>query len=231
MAFWAPKRADPRAGDWAAVAEEFGMTAAPELADWLREHFDLGPGEISPVYRLASPGQPQVVAFDQVSVRSGPLGRVPTWRTGVVIRSDDGDARPSLRASARRHAVLEGLAAGRSGARRLDLSGHGAFDAAVSVYARDDEVVMPLLTGPVRTVLARLLTSTDAVLARGSRGARARSQRHGTGQAPSVVVGPRNLFLSLDSEEPFALAELGAAIADVLSLQVALQASTPRTPA
>ncbi len=225
MAFWS-KRADAREQGWLALAEEFDLTPVPELADALREHFDLGQGELGPVYGLSRPGQPQVLAFDQVRHRSGPLGRVASFRTGVVVRARVPHAPISLRASTRGHAVLEGLEAGRSGAQRLDVSFDEEFDAAVSVYARKSETATPLLTDPVRTVLLRLLKAADETLATSNRRPQRGIPRHATGKAPSVAIGPRNLFLSLESETPFALDGLGTLIVDLLSLHVALVAAT-----
>lgn len=66
------------------------------------------------------------------------------------------------------------------------------------------------------------------MLSRGSRGARERIPRHGTGPAPSVAIGPRNLYLLLEGENPFPLQALGGAIVDLLSLQAALTAATRR---
>jgi hypothetical protein len=211
-----------------AVAAELGLAPAPELAERLLEQFDLGDGELAPIYRRADDGPPQIVVFEHVSARRGPLGRVVSWRTGVVVRSQEAHAAVSLRASAKRHAVLEGLTAGRSGAERLDCSADPDFDAAISVYARDGADAAPLLTGPVKTALTRLLTSTDKVLSAGARGARERIPRHGTGPAPSVAIGPRNLYLLLEAENPFDLGSLPGAIVDLLSLQAALTAASRR---
>ncbi len=229
MAFWS-KRADPRGQAWLALAEEFELTPAPELADALREHFDLGPGELGPIYGLSQPGQPQLLAFDQVNHRSGPLGRVANFRTGVVVRARAPHAAVSLRASSKRHAVLEGLEAGRSGAQRLDAAFDEDFDAAVSVYAREGEAAGLMLTSPVRAVLLRLLKAADEALAASARRPQRAIPRHASGKAPSVAIGPRNLFLSLEAETPIALDVLENLIVDLLSLHVALLAAGRVTP-
>lgn len=228
MAFWTPKREGRRERDWTSVVQEFEMVPAPELAERLREHYDLGSGDLAPIHELTRAGQPQVVAFDQFNARTGPLGRVTTWRTGVVIRSQEAHTQVSLRASAKRHAVLEGLEAGRSGAQRLDCPEDPTFNDAISVYARESAGALPLLTAPVRTVLMRLLVSADQVLASSARGARERIPRQATGVAPSVVIGPRSLFLALEAETPFPLESTATAIVAMLSLHAALMAATGR---
>lgn len=225
MAFWAPKRSAPEEQGWEAFAAEFGLVAAPELSERLIEQFALGAGELTRVYRLATEIAPQLVVFEHHSVRRGPLGRVDSWHTGVVVRSDDVQAHVPLRASAKRHAVLEGLAAGRSGAERLAHPDDAAFDAAVSVYARGSDDALPLLTEQVRAILVKLLGSADEVLEGGTRAAKERIPRRGAGPAPSVAIGQRNLFLSLEGESPFPVTALGDALVDVLSLHAALVAA------
>lgn len=230
MAFRARKHADPRPGEWAAFAGEYDLTPAAEYAEALRAHLDLGPGDLDPVYQLTREGQPQLLVFDQKRQRSGPLGRVNNLRTGVVVRGRVPHSPFSLKANARRHAVLETLEAGRTGGRRLPTEFDAAFDAAVSVYARDVDQALPLLTDPVRTVLARLLRAAETAVA-DDEGRRAAVPRHASGAAPSVAIGPRNLFLSLEGREPVALGALSGMIADLLSLHVALVAANRRPPA
>lgn len=228
MASRRAKDGDLRAREWREFAGAFGLEPAPTLAETLREDLDLGPGAIADVYELARPDQPDVVVFEQANDRDGPAGTVAGLRIGVVVRSCVDHSPVSLRASAKRHKVLEGLVAGRSGAQRLDGAFDAEFDAAVSVYARDVEPAVALLTRPVRTVLARLLSEADEVVASATAAPTRGVPRHANGAAPSVAIGPRNLYLALEVGVPFELDALGVLMADLLTLHVALLSAAGR---
>ncbi|MCW5818982.1 MAG: hypothetical protein KIT12_03640 [Trueperaceae bacterium] len=223
MAFWRPKDRDLREREWRAFAGAFELEPAPALAETLREDLDLGPGAIATVYERARPDQPDTVVFEQANDRDGPAGTLTGLRIGVVVRSSVEHSSVSLRASARRHKILEGLVAGRSGAQRLDGAFDPEFDAAVSVYAREVDQATALLTRPVRTVLARLLGEADEVVASATAShAKGSVPRHANGAPPSVAIGPLNLYLALEVGVPFELDALGLLMADLLSLHAAL---------
>ncbi len=229
MAFWRAKDRDLREREWRAFADAFELEPAPALAEPLREDLDLGPGAFASVYELVRPGQPDVVVFEQANDREGPAGTATGLRIGVVVRSSVEHSAVSLRASAKRHKVLEGLVAGRSGAQRLDGASDPEFDAAVSVYAREVNEAAALLTRAVRTVLARLLREADEVVASATASrAEGSVPRHANGAAPSVAIGPRNLYLALEVGVPFELDALGVLMADLLSLHVALLSASNR---
>lgn len=239
MPFWSRPRANPREEAWADFAAEYEMTPAPELVERMREYFALGQGAIAPVYSLHRPDQPQIVLFDQRRDRTGPTGSVVSLRTGVVIRSPRDYVPVSLRASARRHKVLEEIEARRAGAQRLGFDDE-AFDEQVSVYARDEAAARSVLTPPVRSALSRLLTAADGESSStpdpdggGSRGAGTGSgvpdQVQPTGVAPQVVIGARNLMALVEPRAPLGFDPLGQLVTDMLTLYAAFSA-TPRAP-
>jgi len=186
VAFWRLKDRDLREREWRAFAGAFELEPAPALAETLREDLDLGPGAIATVYERARPDQPDTVVFEQANDRDGPAGTLTGLRIGVVVRSSVEHSSVSLRASARRHKILEGLVAGRSGAQRLDGAFDPEFDAAVSVYAREVDQATALLTRPVRTVLARLLGEADEVVVGLAEGLRAALDQD---RLPDVLAG------------------------------------------
>lgn len=225
MPFWSRRTSDQRLEAWSAFAAEYELTPVDEMRERMREHFALGPGAIAPVYSLQRTGQPQLVLFDQRRDRSGPAGSVTSLRTGVVVRSGHDHVPVSLRASARRHKVLEEIEARRSGGARLALD-DAAFDARVSVYARDDALARSVLTPPVRSVLARLLAAADDVEpeATGDTGPIA-DRPAPVGVAPQVVIGARNLMLLVEPRAPLAFAPLALLMTDMLTLYAAFDAA------
>ena len=218
----ARRSADPRLLEWARFAEEFEFVEADELEERLLEQFGLGEGQLVPIYALRREAQPLVVAFDQRRERSGPTGSVTTLRTFVAVRAQSGQGAPPMRASARRGKALESLEAARSGAERLDLPEDRPFEESVSVYTREPLGAKAVLTPAVREILGRLLTAADqaALQANGTDGTFA------TTVAPSLVVGPRNLLLCLEPRNALPVQALGPLLADMLSLNVALEAAS-----
>ncbi len=233
------RRVDPRLEEWAAFAGQFELQEAPEVAEPLRHRFALGEGELVPVYALGRAGQPQLAAFDQRRLRTGPTGSVTSLRTFVAVLGQQSDApvvdpvaaaglaaAPSLRASARRSKAFEALEASRSGAQRVSAPDDPAFDASVSVYVRDPEAAHGVLTRPVREVLMRLLLAADAAVDAAS------VTRSGvplpSTVAPSVVVGQRNLLLCLEPRQALPLTALSELLADMLSLHAALEGAQSR---
>lgn len=210
-----------REAAWLGFASEFELEPTPELAEVLRDQFALGGGELDPVYALQRTDQPQLVAFDQRRERHGPTGSVAKLRTLVAVRSEVDRASLSLRLSSRRSKALESIEASRSGAQRLELPDFPDFDEHVSVYTREPEEARLLLTPAVRGVLARLLkTADDATNAAQPRGGR--SGLLAPSVAPSVVMGTRNLLLTLEPREPLPLEPLAELLIDMLSLYAAL---------
>ena len=213
------RRADPRLLEWANFAKEFEFVEAAELAEPLERQFGLQDGQLTPIYALRREGQPLLVAFDQRRQRSGPTGSVQSLSTFIAVRGASSQSAPPMRASARRGKALESLEAGRSGAERLAFDGDPEFDGSVSVYTREPRGATAVLTSPVRETLRRLLMAADeaALEANGSAGGFA------TTVAPSLVVGKRNLLLCLEPRNALPVAALGALLADMLSLHVALE--------
>lgn len=219
MPFWSRRGADPRDVAWSEFAAEYEMAPAPDLAERMREYFALGQGVIAPVYSLQRPDQPQIVLFDQRRDRSGPTGSVSSLRTGVVIRSPNDYVPVSLRASARRHKVLEEIEARRAGGQRLEFDDE-QFDAQVSVFARDESAARGVLTPTVRSVLVRLLAAADAVSPDTLSGV-----VPSAGVAPQVVIGARNLMLVVEPRAPLEFEPLGQLVTDMLTLYAAFTAA------
>lgn len=218
MALSARPEQESRQAAWAGFAAEFELDPMPELAESLRDQFSLGSGEIHPVYALQRTDQPQLTAFDQRRERRGPTGSVAKLRTLVAVRSQVDRVNLSLRVSSRRSKALEAIEASRSGAQRLDLSDHPTFDEHVSVYAREPHEAKRLLTPAVRAVLERLLMAADAA----TEAAQPRVGLLAPSVAPSVVVGTRNLLLTLEPREPLPFEPLADLLIDMFSLYAAL---------
>lgn len=225
MALWTRPRQESREAAWAGFAAEFELDPMPDLAELLRDQFALGGGELDPVYALQRTDQPQVVAFDQRRERRGPTGSVATLRTLVAVRSQVDRSSLSLRVSSRRSKALESIEASRSGAQRLELPDHPDFDEHVSVYTREPQQARRLLTPAVRMVLGRLLTTADGA----TEAAQPRGRRVGLATptvAPSVVVGTRNLLLTLEPRAPLPFQPLADLLIDMLSLYAALSSTS-----
>ncbi|NLG08454.1 MAG: hypothetical protein GX560_04280 [Deinococcales bacterium] len=220
------RRGDPRLEEWARFAAEFELEPADGLAETLRHRFALGDGELTPIYALERRGQPQLIAFDQRRLRTGPAGSVTNLRTFVAVRSESDHGAPSLRASARRSKAFEALEASRSGAQRVELPDDPGFDRSVSVFLRDVEAARATLTRPVREVLQRLLGAADAAV--GALNVTHSGSLQQTTVAPSVVVGQRNLLLCLEPRQPLPVSGLATLLVDMLSLQAALESAHVR---
>jgi hypothetical protein len=153
---------DERLERWRSLAERLELTDAADVAERVRRWLDLDVSSLGPIFTLRREGLPAAYLFDAVSERRGPSGVVRVVRTTCMVRSDAPITRAAFRASPRQDKVLESLQASRSGAVRLEVPSDPAFDADVSVYARDADGVALLLTTPVRSVLRRLLVERAA---------------------------------------------------------------------
>lgn len=224
------RRVVDREEQWASFAAELELEASAELAGRLRDHLDLGDGELRPVYALRRPNQPQLVLFDQLRERSGPTGAVRRLRTSVLLRTASDTLPASWRASARRNRVVESLEASRSGGVRLELADTAPdFDARVSVYAREVDEVRPILVPAVREVLLRLLAPFEA---REGHEAASEPVELPTSAARSahLVAGARSLWLWAEPDAPLPFDRLLDLTGEMLGLYAALcaVASAPR---
>ena len=224
MRFWSRRQGSSRAKDWQAFANELELQDGSELEARLREHLDLGPGEIAPLYVLSRPGQPQLILFDQQRERTGPAGSVSSLRSGVLLRARGAVEFVSMRITRRLNPVLEAIEASRTGSSRLATGVGGRFDEVVAVYTRDEDGARRLLSAPAREVLLRLLggvddeESADEIPDTVTRAS----------APPVVVVGTRDVLLTLEELEPVDFERLTDLTADMMSLYAAmLAASTP----
>jgi hypothetical protein len=219
MAFWARTRSGSRSDEWRSFAATLELVENLEMAEKLRHNLDLGPGVIAPIYSLTRSGQPQLVLFEQTRERHGPAGTVTNVRSCVLLRANGDNDYVSLRATARRNKVMEAIEAGRTGSSRVDTGDDPAFDDRVSVYARDPQAAMALLTDGVRSVLVRLLNPLDgsedpAVIAATVAPATI---------PPSLVIGNKNLLLTLEGQEAVDFERFTSLTADMLALYAALK--------
>jgi len=190
---------DERLERWRSLAARLELSDAADVAERIRRWLDLDVASLAPIFALHRDGLPTAYLFDAVSERRGPSGVVTVVRTICMVRSEDPIARVAFRASPRQDKVLESLQASRSGAVRLALPNDPAFDADVSVYARDADGVTLLLTPPVRAVLRRLLVERAA-------------------PDVSLVVGERHVVTGFAGGAEGALETLEQVLADTLSL-------------
>jgi hypothetical protein len=202
-------RRKPRAGEdvvdgWAALSARLELRDASDVAERIRRWLDLGDAELSPLYLLQREGLPATYVYDAHTTRKGPSGAIRRTRRCCLVRSDTLLSDVAFRAWPRQNEVLESLEASRSGAVRVEVPDDAAFDAAVSVFARDAAAWRDV-PAPVRDVLARLLTVRGAPDAR-------------------VVVGERHLLASFDGSLGADLAILEHVLADTLALTVLLPA-------
>ncbi len=211
------RRPDARAAGWQALARDLELVDGGDLAQRIAHELGLGPGLVAPVYALSRPGQPRLVLLDQARERVGPTGRVEGLRTCVLVRAEPGVEFVSLRVTERLGRAMELIEAGRSGAPRVSMGVDPAFDDRLAVYSRESDETLRLLTPPVREVLIRLL-GADGPVAEERLPARGRV-------APVVVIGGRNVLLTLEESEPVAFERLAAAAADMLGLYAALCAA------
>lgn len=212
------RRASGRLGEWERFATALELVPGDDLAGRLPDQLGLGPGEIDPVYALVRPGQPRLIVFDQTRERVGPAGKVTAIRSCVLVRAEPEVEFVSLRVTERLGKAMEKIEAGRTGSVRVDGTGDQAFDERLGVYARDEEGARRLLSRPVREALLRLLCVGPPSEQDGDRPPRGRV-------APVVVVGGRNLLLTLEEPGPVAFDRLEAATVDALGLYAALVAA------
>jgi hypothetical protein len=192
----APKTREDR---WRALADRLDLADASDRAERIRRFLDLDVLELQPVYALRREGLPTAYLFDTRGERRGPSGSVSVLRSHCLVRSDALISRVAFRALPRQDKVLESLQASRSGAVRVELRSDPAFDAAVSLYAREAEGLAALLTPPVRRVLLRTLTEREA-------------------RDVVLVVGERHVVASIASPEGGSFVALEQMLADTMSL-------------
>lgn len=215
------RRARPRAdrdAGWEEFARELELVPGDDLAGRLPDQLGLGSGRIEPVYALLRPGQPRLVLFDQMRERIGPAGRVIGLRSCVLVRSEPDVELVSIRVTERLGKAMERIEAGRTGSVRVESSGDPEFDAKLGVYARDEAAAKTLLTTPVREALTRLMCSGSPAHDPDGFPVRGRV-------APVVVVGGRNVLLTLEEPEPIGFDRLASATVDMLGLYAALLAA------
>lgn len=212
------RRAVGRRDEWDRFAAELELVAGDDLAGRLPDQLGLGPGEIGPVYALVRPGQPRLVVFDQARERVGPTGKVTGVRSCVLVRAEADVEFVSLRVTERLGRAMEKIEAGRTGSVRMEGTGDPAFDERLGVYARDEAGARRLLSRPVREALLRLLCDGPAPSDDGDRPVRGRV-------APVVVIGGRNVLLTLEEPGPVPFDRLGAATVNSLGLYAALVAA------
>ncbi|HZJ09246.1 MAG TPA: hypothetical protein VFD39_06085 [Trueperaceae bacterium] len=227
MRLWSRRQSTSRAKAWQAFAADLELEDGSELLGRLREHLDLGPGEIAPIYTLARPAQPQLVLFDQLRERSGPTGSVSSLRSCVLLRARAQVEFVSMRITGRLNPVLEAIEAGRTGSSRIDTARGGEFDDTVSVYARDEEGARRLLTAPAQGVLVRLLGGAGSPLDIDDSIPDTVTRSAGP---PVVVIGSRDVLLTLEEPEPVAFERLTDLTADMMSLYAALLAAATAQP-
>lgn len=212
------RRASGRLGEWERFAAELELVPGDDLAGRLPDQLGLGPGAIDPVYALVRPGQPRLIVFDQTRERVGPAGKVTAVRSCVLVRAEPEVEFVSLRVTERQGKAMEKIESGRTGSVRVEATGDEAFDERLSVYARDEGAARLLLSRPVREALLRLLCVSPRDEHDGDRPPRGRI-------SPVIVVGGRNVLLTLEEPGPVAFDRLEAATVDALGLYAALVAA------
>jgi len=190
---------ETRLDRWRALAQRLELDDASDHAERIRRWLDLEVAGLEPLYAMRRPGLPTAYLFDTVSERRGPSGVVRSLHRHCLLRGDEEISRVAFRGLPRQDKVLESLQASRSGAVRLALPSDPAFDASVSLYARDDRALGALLTAPVRSALQRLLVERAAA-------------------GVSLVVGERHVVVRFSAEEGDGLTLLEQLVADTLSL-------------
>lgn len=198
MPLFQRRRPPKREQQWGEFATRLELEDAGSESERLRRWLDLADGRVGPLYVLRREGQPSLYLFDVAFERRGPAGSARQLRSVVLLRARGPVTEYSWRAMPRRNDVLESLEASRTGSARLAWPDDEAFDAEVSVFARDAAEVRRALKRPVRAVLRRTL---------GTRAAQS-----------TLVVGNRNLMLSVDGAPAAALETLEALATDVLTL-------------
>ena len=184
---------------WRSLADRLELVDASDHAERIRRWLDLDVSALEPLYALRRPGLPVTYLFDTVSERRGPSGVVRVLHRYCLVRSEGEVSRVAFRATARQDKVLESLQASRSGAVRVGLAHVPDFDRVVSLYARAEAALAPLMTAPVRSVLKRLLAEREA-------------------PGVSLVVGERHVVVRFVVSEDDALTLLEQLLADTLSL-------------
>lgn len=206
MVFFRRRPAEETRSDrWRQLAERLELVDASDHAERIARWLDLDVSALEPVYVLRRPALPSAYLFDTLSERRGPTGTVRVLHRHCLVRSEGEVSRVAFRATPRQDKVLESLQASRSGAVRVAIAHAPDFDAAVSLYARDELALPSLMTAPVRAVLLRLLAEREA-------------------PGISLVVGQRHLVVRFVTTEGESLRLLELLLADALSLTALLGA-------
>lgn len=201
--FFRPRRLkDERLEAWEAFAERLDLENAGDVAERLRRWLDLGEVTLSPLYALRQPGLPIVYLFDSLRALRGPAGEVTLRHSGCLLRAEEPFAPLPLRALPKQTKARELIEAGRTGSSVIAID--DAFDAEVTVFARDVAGAAALIRPPLRAVLRRALTER--------------------GPGVALVLGERHLHLSVESDTPPSLATLERLMSDLLSLYAMLSA-------
>lgn len=206
-----PRKPPGRSAAWRDLAGRLELADASSVAERMRRYLALGEVEVGPLYALKRDGQPTLYLFDFRGERRGPAGAVHRVASGCLLRSRTPFAPLPLRAIPKQNPVLEQIEAGRAGGQPVDPPGPVDFAERVTVIARDPQAAASALTGPVRTVLERVL--------------------HGR-EAARVVVGERHILTLFDAaREPgdgpgdgTPLETLELVASDLLALYAALVA-------
>jgi hypothetical protein len=203
LMFFRPRRLkDERLEAWQRFAERLGLEDAGDVAERLRRWLDLGEVGVSPLYALRRPDLPTLYLFDILRTLRGPAGEMTLRHSACLLRADEDFAPLSLRALPKQTKARELIEAGRTGSQVVPID--DAFDAEVTVFARDVPAAASLIRPPLRPVLSRALTER--------------------GPGVSLVLGERHALLSVESDEPPPLPTLELLLSDLLSLYAMLSA-------
>lgn len=202
MFFRRSKKSSGRADLWRELVERLELHDATDRAERLGRHLALDGARLESVHALRRSAQPTLYLFDLVRSRRGPSGSVEHRGSAALLRAHAPFVRDSFRAIPKAPEPVERLEAGRSGGATISLEGSPELEGKVTVFARDPDQAVEMLTRPVRTVLARTLTETGV---------------------ERIMVGERHI-LALTETEPLELEDFEGLAADVLSLYAALLA-------
>jgi hypothetical protein len=193
---------DERLEAWRTFAERLELEDAGDVAERLRRWLDLGDVELSPLYALRQSDLPSIYLFDTLKALRGPAGEVTLRHSACLLRADEAFAPLSFRALPKQTKARELIEAGRTGSSVVPID--EAFDAQVTVFARDAAGAAALIRPPLRTVLVRALTERGAGV--------------------SLVLGERHAHLAVEADAPPSLPTLELLMSDLLSLYAMLSA-------